>query len=106
MKLLVIGMLLVSWLFGAVDLNNATKEELMSVKGIGEAKAQAIIDYRKAKPFKSVDELSNVNGFGKKSVEKLKGELSVSSTQTDKAANKQMPMDNKQNMHNGHKMMK
>ncbi|TLD82920.1 helix-hairpin-helix domain-containing protein [Helicobacter sp. MIT 11-5569] len=78
MKILMALLLAVSWLFGAVDLNKASKQELMSVKGIGEVKAQAIIDYREKQPFKSVDELTNVKGFGDKSVEKLKSEFSVS----------------------------
>jgi len=62
----------------AVDLNTADQKQLESVKGIGPAKAKAIIEYRNAKgPFKSVDDLKNVKGFGDKNVEKLKGELTV-----------------------------
>ena len=62
----------------AVNLNTATKEELDGVKGIGPVKAQAIVDYRKKNgPFKSVDDLQNVKGFGDKSVDKVRAELSV-----------------------------
>ena len=62
----------------AVDLNSASLTELESVKGIGPAKAQAIVDYRKAHGgFKSLDDLDNVKGFGKKSVDNLRSELTV-----------------------------
>jgi len=67
--------------FAAVDLNTATKEELDGVKGIGPVKAQAIIDYRKKNgPFRSVDDLKNVKGFGEKTVAKMRGELTVGGT--------------------------
>lgn len=62
----------------AVDLNTATKEELEAVKGIGPAKADAIISYRKEHgPFKKIDDLSAVKGFGAKSVGKLRNEVTV-----------------------------
>ena len=62
----------------AVDLNSATAAELDSVKGIGPAKAKAIIDYRdKNGPFKSVDDLKGVKGFGVKTIDKLRPELTV-----------------------------
>ncbi|MDO8310609.1 MAG: ComEA family DNA-binding protein [Sideroxyarcus sp.] len=65
----------------AVDLNTATQEELESVKGIGPVKAQAIIEYRKYNaPFRKVDDLQEIKGFGDKSVDKLRHEVTVSST--------------------------
>jgi competence protein ComEA len=62
----------------ALNLNTATKEELVALPGIGPAKAQAIIDYRNAHGgFKTVEELKDVKGIGAKRFEKLKGELTV-----------------------------
>jgi competence protein ComEA len=61
----------------AVNLNTATKAELEGIKGVGPAKAQAIIDHREKTPFKSVEDLKNVKGFGAKSVDKLKSDLVV-----------------------------
>lgn len=62
----------------AVNLNTATKAELETVNGVGPKKAEAIIAYRtKNGPFKTVDDLKNVNGFGDKSVAKMRSELTV-----------------------------
>ncbi|WP_310447996.1 helix-hairpin-helix domain-containing protein [Thiobacillus sp.] len=64
--------------FAAVDINTATQSELEAVKGLGPSKAQSIIAYRDANgSFKSVDDLDKVKGFGKASIDKLKGELTV-----------------------------
>lgn len=83
MKKLIGGMLVLAGLivfpvFAAVNINTATQSELEAVKGLGPAKAKAIIMYRESKGgFKSLDDLDNVKGFGKASVDKLKGDLSV-----------------------------
>lgn len=52
---------------GKVNINTATVEELKTLKGIGEKKAEAIIEYRKKNgSFKNKEELMKVRGIGKK----------------------------------------
>lgn len=61
-----------------VDLNVATATELEAVKGIGPAKAKAIVEYReKNGPFKTVDDLKGVSGFGQKTIDKVRAEFSI-----------------------------
>jgi competence protein ComEA len=66
-KILFFMALSVSFLFSATALNlqTASKTQLMCVKGIGAKKADAIIKYRKANKLKSADDLLKIKGFGK-----------------------------------------
>jgi competence protein ComEA len=72
----------------AVNINTATKEELTSLKGIGEKRAQDIIDYRtKNGPFKSVDDLEKVPGIGPGMMKQIRSQISVTGKTTiDKPA--------------------
>ena len=61
-----------------INLNQADATQLQQVSGIGPKKAADIIDYRqKDGPFKSVDELTNVNGIGEKTLANIRDELCV-----------------------------
>ena len=58
---------------GKVSINNATLNELMTVKGIGEVKAKKIIEYRNTNgTFNTLEELTKVPGIGTKTLEKIK----------------------------------
>ena len=65
-------------LFAVVNINTATLDELKELKGVGEVKAEKIVEYRKENgDFKSVDELTNVKGIGKGTLENIKDEITV-----------------------------
>ena len=52
---------------GKVNINTATVEELKTLKGVGEKKAEAIIEYRKKNgSFQTKEDLMKVRGIGKK----------------------------------------
>src|ERR1044071_10479737 len=74
----------------AGNINTATKEELTSLKGVGDKRAQEIIDYRKKNgDFKSVDELEKVPGIGPGIMKQIRSQVTVTGkTTVDKAADK------------------
>ena len=59
-KIVALLMLCVSFMFAAINLQTATKEELMSIKGIGDKKADSIIEYRKTNEIKDPEDLKNI----------------------------------------------
>jgi competence ComEA-like helix-hairpin-helix protein len=61
-----------------VNINEASKTELMKLAGVGPGGAQKIIEYREAHgPFKKAQELEKVDGIGKGVVEKNAGRITV-----------------------------
>ncbi len=76
--LLVAGLASIQFAYATVNLNTASQAELETVKGIGPAKAKAIVEHRnKNGPFKSVDDLKEIKGFGDKMLSKMRPELTV-----------------------------
>lgn len=68
---------LASFLLAAVNLNTATLEELKSIKGIGETKAKAILEYRQEQNFTSIEDIKKVKGIGEKTFENIKDSITV-----------------------------
>lgn len=60
-----------------VNINTAAKEELMTLSGIGESKAIAIIKYREENKFISVEDLKNVSGIGDALYDSIKDNITV-----------------------------
>lgn len=63
---------------GLVNLNTATKEELMTLKGIGESKAEDIIRYReKSGGFKKIEDIMKISGIKEAGFQKIKDNITV-----------------------------
>ena len=61
-----------------INLNTAGKEELMTLRGIGEAKAEAILRYREEQgPFESIEEIMNISGIKEAAFQKIKDDITV-----------------------------
>lgn len=60
-----------------VNINTATKEELMTITGIGESKANNIIEYRKNNKFSKIEDIKNISGIGDSVFEKIKEYITI-----------------------------
>lgn len=61
-----------------ININTATKEELMNLEGIGEAKANAIIEYRNnTGSFEKIEDIINVNGISETIYNNIKKNITV-----------------------------
>lgn len=69
---------------GVVNINTATKKELMLLPGIGAKKVEAILAARQTRPFQSPEELVKIKGIGPKKYEKMKAHIVVQGLTTVK----------------------
>ena len=61
-----------------VNINTASKEQLMTLTGIGESKALSIIEYREQNNgFKTIEEIMNISGIGESSFAKIKDFITI-----------------------------
>lgn len=61
-----------------VNLNRATKEELMTLKGVGQSRAEAIVRYREEfGGFQTIEDIMNVPGIKEGAFEKIKDSITV-----------------------------
>lgn len=60
-----------------ININTASLEELMTLNGVGEAKAKAIIEYRTKSKFQNIEDIKNISGIGDKAFEKIKDYITV-----------------------------
>ena len=64
---------------GKVNLNKASKEELMTLSGIGEAKAEAIIRYREENgSFRTIEDIMEIEGIKEGVFRKIEDQITVS----------------------------
>jgi comEA protein len=63
-----------------ININKATAEQLMEIKGIGASYAKKIVEYReKNGPFKKIEDITLVSGIGDKKFEAIKDLITVES---------------------------
>ncbi len=58
-----------------ISLNKATKEQLMTIKGIGVKTADKIIEYRQKTPFCTIEDITKISGIGQKTYLRIRGLL-------------------------------
>jgi competence protein ComEA len=76
--MLLMGLILSSTLFAKVDINHATVDELVVLKGIGVKKAESILAHIKENGcFSSADELVNVKGIGEKLLHAVEEKIEI-----------------------------
>lgn len=67
---------------GVVNLNQADFNQLTLLPGVGPTKARRIVEWRAKHPFKRIEELTRVKGFGRKTFARLKANLTLTGPTT------------------------
>ena len=79
----------------AIDINAADLAELKTLQGIGDVKAQAIINYRETNGlFKTIEEIKNVSGIGEVTFTNIKDQIIIGSVAIDTEDNNQIDDSN------------
>lgn len=60
-----------------ININEASVDELVTLSGIGKAKAEAIIEYRKKSKFKTINDIMKVDGIGESLFANIKESITV-----------------------------
>ena len=60
-----------------ININTADEAALVTLTGIGPAKAQKIIEYRKDNPFEKIEDIMKVSGIGEATFDKIKDKIVV-----------------------------
>jgi len=88
MKKVLVTLLLMISFASALNVQKASKDELMCIKGIGEKKASSIMKYRKSHKLKSAQDLLEIKGFGKALVRNVEKDIKSVSCGGKKSAKK------------------
>lgn len=81
LQLVIIFFVLNGAVFASVNINTASQSELEMLKGIGPAKAKAIVEYRNQNGiFNSIDDLEKISGIGPGVIKQIRNEVTVGDT--------------------------